>query len=87
MMSRSITTSSTARCSPQLKLFVKGETIVELTGRVFARFRHFLHELLRFDNCLEDFALVGFAEHATNKHFKQNQQRFVQRKDQVEFAN
>lgn len=86
MMTRSTLIRSTSWRTSQLKLLVKGQAIVELTGRVFARFGHFFHQFFRFDDGFQDFALVGFAQHSSDEHFKQNQERFVQGKDEIEFA-
>ena len=80
-------TRAPSRRASQLKLLVKGEAVVELTGRVLSWFGHFFDELFSLNNGFQDFALVGLAEHAANKHFKENEERFVQRKDQVEFAD
>jgi len=71
----------------ELELLLEGQAVVELRRGILAGFRHFFYQLFRFDDCLENLALVGFAQHPTDKHFEQYQQRLVQRKDQIQFAN
>ena len=85
-MSTLLSRASSRRAS-QLELFLEGETIVELTRRVFSRLGHFLHKLFRFNDGFENFPFVGLAELATDKHFKENEQRLVQGKDQIQFAD
>jgi hypothetical protein len=107
------TSRTSTRFAAKLKLFLKTQSIIQLTGSIFSGVCKFFHKFLQkhkvcsawerltesarentsictyfcFANLLQDFSLARFAQHATNKHFKENEKRLVQGKDQVQLAN
>lgn len=79
--------TATTRFPPKLELFLVGETVVELTADVLARFALLLHELLSLHDGLEHLPFVRLAQHAADEHFEKNHEGFVKREDEVELAH
>mmetsp|Transcript_6510 Transcript_6510/g.12262 ORF Transcript_6510/g.12262 Transcript_6510/m.12262 type:complete len:200 (-) Transcript_6510:113-712(-) len=80
-----ITPSS--RLSPQLKLFLITQPIIQLAPHIFSRLAQFFHQSLRFYNILQHFSLITLRQHTPHKHFKQNRKTLVKTKHQIQLTH